>query len=133
MSGESTHAEVAGAMHQINQAWLAGRVRDMAALVHPEIVMVAPGFAGRARGQEQFLAGFDDFCRNATIHEYRDHDQQVDVVGDTAVIAFQFEMVYEISSGRYRSTGRDLWVFQKHDDAWIAVWRTMLDIEERAA
>lgn len=57
----------------------------------------------------------------------------MDVVGDTAVIAFQFEMVYEISSGRYRSTGRDLWVFQKHDAAWIAVWRTMFDIEESAA
>jgi hypothetical protein len=42
-------------------------------------------------------------------------------------------MVYERSGGRFRSTGRDLWGFQNQGSEWIAVWRTMLDIEENAA
>jgi uncharacterized protein (TIGR02246 family) len=130
---EPERVEAAAAMRQINQAWLDGRVEDLAPLVHPEIVMVFPGFAGRIQGRDDFLAGFRDFLQNATIQEYREHDHQIDVAGDTAVVTFRYDMVYERSGGRYRSTGRDLWVFQRQDRAWIAVWRTMLDMEENAA
>jgi hypothetical protein len=42
-------------------------------------------------------------------------------------------MLYERSGERFRATGRDLWVFQKQSGAWIAVWRTMLDVDERPA
>jgi hypothetical protein len=42
-------------------------------------------------------------------------------------------MVYERSGERYRSIGRDLWVFQNEGGAWIAVWRTMLEMEENSA
>jgi len=120
-------------MRRINRAWLDGRVEDLRPMLHPEIVMVMPGFAGRGQGSEQFLAGFHDFCQNAKVHEFQEQDQQVDVAGDTAVVSFRFEMVYERAGGRYRSTGRDLWVFQGQGGEWVAVWRTMLDIEETAA
>jgi ketosteroid isomerase-like protein len=126
----SPREEVTAALRQINQAWLDGQVEDLASLVHSEIVMVLPDFAGRIQGREEFLAGFRDFCQNATVHEFREHDQQVDVAGDTAVSTFRYEMVYERSGHPYRATGRDLWVFQKQGTAWIAVWRAMLDIEE---
>jgi ketosteroid isomerase-like protein len=133
MIDESKRADVAKAMRQINQAWLNGQVQDLAPIVHTEIVMVFPGFGGRVQGREAFLAGFADFCQNATIHEFCEHDHQVDVAGDTAVVTFQYDMVYERSGARYRSTGRDLWVFELQDTAWTAVWRTMLDMEEDAA
>jgi ketosteroid isomerase-like protein len=133
MVDESSRGDAATAMRQINQAWLKGQVQDLAPMVHPEIVMVFPGFAGRIQGREDFLAGFGDFCQNATIQEFREHDHQVDVAGDTAVVTFRYVMVYERSGERYRSTGRDLWVFQMQGTAWIAVWRTMLDMEENAA
>jgi hypothetical protein len=42
-------------------------------------------------------------------------------------------MVYERSGGRYRSTGRDFWIFARQGDAWLAVWRTMLDLAEQPA
>ena len=57
----------------------------------------------------------------------------MDVVGETAVVSFGYQMVYERSGSRYRVTGRDLWVFQKQGGAWIAVWRTMLDTDENPA
>jgi hypothetical protein len=81
----------------------------------------------------QFLAGFRDFILNATIHEFHEHDHQIDVVGDTAVVTFAYEMRYERSGERYRATGRDFWVFQRQGIAWVAVWRTMLDLNESAA
>jgi ketosteroid isomerase-like protein len=130
---ESKRERAAATMRQINQAWVGSRVEDLAPMVHPEIVMVFPGFAGRIQGREDFLAGFKDFCKNARIHEFREQDHQVDVAGDMAVVTFRYDMVYERSGERFRSTGRDLWVFQNQRGAWIAVWRTMLDMEENPA
>jgi hypothetical protein len=42
-------------------------------------------------------------------------------------------MIYAIADARFRVTGRDLWVFEKHEAEWLAVWRTMLDLEETSA
>ena len=132
MVDESRREDAAKAMRQINRAWLDGQVPDLAPLVHSEIVMVFPDFTGRIQGREEFLAGFRDFLQNSTIQEFREHDHQVDVAGDTAVITFRYDMVYQRSGERYRATGRDLWVFQKQGGAWIAVWRAMLAMEENA-
>jgi hypothetical protein len=124
---------VAAAMHAINQAWLGGLIDDLAPAVHPEIVMVLPGFSGQVRGREPLLAGFRDFVHNASIENFRELDQQIDVVGVTAVLTFAYEMVYARGGERYRATGRDIWVFQRDDTRWIAVWRTMLDLTETPA
>jgi hypothetical protein len=50
-----------------------------------------------------------------------------------AVITFRYDMRYERSGDRYHATGRDLWVFHRENNAWIAVWRTMLDMQEEPA
>ena len=124
---------VAGTMRRITDAWLAGRVDDLAPRVHDEIVMVIPGFAGRVQGRDTVVAGFRDFCENAMIHDFREREHQIDVVGDTAVVNFDYEMLYERSAARYRATGRDLWIFAKQGAEWLAVWRTMLDLNETPA
>ena len=123
---------VSSAMQRINRAWLEKRPEDLAPLFHPEITFVLPGLAGRVQGREALVAGFVDFCGNATVHEYREADFAADVIGDIAVVSFRYEMVYERSGERYRASGRDLWVFRREGEGWIAVWRTMLDTAEQA-
>jgi hypothetical protein len=39
-------------------------------------------------------------------------------------------MIYERDGARWRSTGRDIWTFEKTPEGWRAVWRTMLDLAE---
>ncbi|HEY7212839.1 MAG TPA: nuclear transport factor 2 family protein [Bryobacteraceae bacterium] len=133
MEHQSAIDAVAAATHRINQLWLTGHVDDLAPLVHAQVVMAVPGFGARIQGREQFLAGFRDFCDNAKIEEFRESDEQVDLAGNTAIVTFRFEMIYERASERYRTTGRDFWVFQNQDSKWLAVWRTMLDMEEEPA
>jgi Domain of unknown function (DUF4440) len=133
MGDESKRQSAATTVQRINQAWLGGRVDDLAPFLHPEIVMVFPGFSGRCEGRDAFLAGFHDFCQNAVVHDFRESDQTVDVAGKTAIISFCYEMIYERSAERYRATGRDLWVFEDRGGEWVAVWRTMLDMQESAA
>jgi hypothetical protein len=122
--------QVRDTLDRINSLWLQGRAADLAPLIHDDVVMVFPGFTGRAQGQGEFLAGFDEFCRNATVRDFQVSDRQIDVIGSVAVATFAFEMVYERDGQAYRSTGRDQWVFQEEEEAWRAVWRTMLEITE---
>ena len=129
---EAASERVEKLLDEINRLWLAGRVDELAPLLHPDITMVLPGFAGRVRGREQFLAGFRDFCGSCRVHEFHEHDRLSDIVGDTAVLSFRFEMVYERGGESYRATGRDLWVFRNQTEGWLAVWRTMLDMTETA-
>jgi hypothetical protein len=127
---ESDRERVSALMTEINDAWLAGRPEELSPTLHEEIVMVFPGFAGRAEGKRAMLAGFEDFRENARVRAFREIDRQVDVVDHVAVVSFGFEMVYEREGRTYRSTGRDLWVFGKRNDTWLALWRTMFDLAE---
>ena len=133
MDSPSSAAAVTEALERLNRSWLDGRPGDIAPLLHPAIVMVFPGFGGQVEGRDAFVAGFVDFCENAKVHEYTEADHRVNVVGDTAVATYTYVMVYERSSERYRATGRDLWVFTRQDGAWLAAWRTMLDMAEEPA
>jgi len=126
--GDGRH--VAETLDRINALWLQGRVDDLAPFLHDEIVMVFPGFAGKAEGKEVFLAGFKDFCENARVRDFEESDRQIDVIGQVAVATFAFNMIYERDGKAFRSTGRDQWVFESAQGAWRAVWRTMLDVAE---
>jgi hypothetical protein len=64
----------------------------------------------------------------AAIHGF-DETSQVDA-RRAAIASFAFAVVYERAGERYRSTGRDLWVFSRADGVWRAVYRTMLDVSE---
>ncbi len=83
------------ALLNVNRMWLAGRVEALEELVHPDVVMMLPDFAGRVSGREDFLARFRDFCANARIDTFHDHGYATDLIGDTAVITFQYEMTVE--------------------------------------
>jgi uncharacterized protein (TIGR02246 family) len=124
---------VTATLRRINQAWLDGRPDEIADLLHPDMAMVYPGFSGRGQGRAAIVAGFVDFCSNARVHSYREDNAQVDVAGDTAIVSYTFEMVYERSGERYQATGRDLWVFTHPNGEWLGAWRTMLDLAEKPA
>jgi ketosteroid isomerase-like protein len=133
VANEASRTEVATALDVINRAWRERRPADLVSLFHPDMTMVLPRFSGRVAGRDANVAGFDDFCSNATVHEYRESGQQIDVVGDTAVATFTYEMVYERDGKRSRATGRDLWVFARDGERWLAMWGTMLDLAEQPA
>lgn len=120
-------------LRRINRAWLEGRPRDLLGFFHPDIVMQYPGFAGRAQGREELVNGFVEFCENARVHAFEEQEHQIDVVGPTAVASYAFTMLYEREGERYRSTGRDLWVFAREGTEWLAIWRTMLDLTDEPA
>jgi len=120
-------------LRRINEAWLSRRPEKMKPMLDEKIVMIYPGFVGRLEGQEAVIAGYVDFCEQALMISYQESDLQIDVVGATAVASYAFEMSYERKGDKYLSRGRDLWIFTRKQDEWVAVWRTMLDLTEEPA
>jgi Domain of unknown function (DUF4440) len=117
-------------LSSMNDAWLDGRPEDLAPFLDEAIVVVLPGFSSAVTGKTDVLAGFADFCQNARVLHFEESAQRVDVVGHTAVASFAFDMTYEREGETYRSRGRDLWIFEAAAGAWLAVWRTLLDVIE---
>ena len=122
--------DVADVLRKINQCWLEGRPRDMSRHLHPEIVLIVPGFAGRISGRDAFIAGFVDFCENARVVSFQESEHQVDRFDDAAMATFHFDMVYERDGARYHTSGRDVWAFTHQTEEWLGCWRTMVDVRE---
>jgi ketosteroid isomerase-like protein len=131
MTENAASDAVAEALKKLNRAWLSEQFDELPALLHRDVVAVAPGFVERSRGSEAFIAGLRDFVQSATIHDFAEHDIEADVIGDSAVASYRFEIDFERSGQRYLGTGRDLYVFRRVEGEWLAVWRTLLGVDER--
>ena len=122
--------QIHDALAAINDAWREGRPLEMQVYLHPDIVMRLPGNAGQISGRDALVRSFVEFCANARVIEYRETDEEITVSGHCAVASFSFEMLYERPGYRERSRGRDMWIFERSDDRWLAVWRTMTDLDD---
>ena len=129
-----SNAEVHSVLASINAAWREGDPSSMREYLDPDIVMLRLASRRSFRGREILVESFLEFGRNARVLEYAEDDEHIDVVGECAVASFHFRMFYERATYREESEGRDLWVFQRREGRWQAVWRTMLEAKaERLA
>lgn len=117
-------------MAAINQAWRESRPSKMYPYLHPDVTMVLSSSSATVEGRDALLASFDDFCAHARVLDYSESEEKTDVVGNVAFVHYHFDMVYERASSRVRSTGRDIWAFERIGGMWYAVWRTMADVQE---
>jgi ketosteroid isomerase-like protein len=120
--------EVRRTMEAIKGSWREKRPREMRPYLHQDFTFAVPGFGAMVKGRELLIASFVQFGDIAQVLDYREFDVDVQVIGDTAVVTYRFDMTYEREKKREHSTGRDLWIFARDGDRWVAVWRTMLDV-----
>ena len=136
-STESSQSEtcdrIAAVMDRITHAWRSGQPDLMTSSLDEQVVMVAPDFSARLRGRATFVETFRQFERDAQVLTYQQGKLDIDQVGHVAVVQYPFEMTYRRDRSAWRSTGRDVWVFDQRGADWIAVWRTMQALEESPA
>jgi Domain of unknown function (DUF4440) len=126
--GTPDQPEIWRILHNINQAWVSSPPEQIANLVHPKVVYVAPNFQKRMQGREACVASYQDFCNRAKIHSFSKSQPVIDVRGDAVVATYQLEIRYEMNQQGFHDTGRDLFVLAREDGEWKAVWRTILGV-----
>lgn len=126
MPSEESREQILKVIHELNNAWATGHPEELAKFFREDIVMVNPDFTGRSEGRDACIAGYAEFCSQATIHGVAIGEPGIDVFDDTAVTTYSYEVDYEMGGQRFKDKGRDLFVFVREDGTWRAVWRTMI-------
>jgi Domain of unknown function (DUF4440) len=118
--------EVWAVIQRINSAWLERQPERLTELFHDRIVIV--GMDGRRFGEDcaACVDSYRSFSEQATVSFYQESDRQVDVYGTVAVVGYRFEIEYMMDGKTSRDTGRDLFVLEKENDRWLAVWRQVV-------
>ena|ERR1700722_370793 len=106
-----------------NRAWREGRPEDVASLFHRDVVMEAPDGRTLGRGRDAMVQSFVAYTRAVDTLHFRETDHAVHVVGDTAVVSYGFEVIYEVEGKRHDELGRERLVFVLDGGRWSAVWR----------
>ncbi len=122
------------AVEAINAAWTANSAAELPVALgnafREDMVIVAPGFVQRLEGRDACVRSYVDFVDRAEIHDFDVADAAVDVLGDTAVATYRYDIAFTLEGERYDEAGRDLFVFARDGDRWRAAWRTMLPLVE---
>lgn len=115
---------------RLNRASRGGDLDALRALTHQRIVMVLPGLERRACGQEAYLASVAEFAARGRVLDYQEHDQIIDLFGDTAMVTYRYEAVWEAEGKRFEEHGHDLLVLLRRNDDWVLAWRTLMPAPE---
>jgi hypothetical protein len=72
-------------MESLAHAWRTGQWDELARFWHPAVVFLAPTASLVRRGRDACVAGYQEFSRQAIIHEYTSAESYVQVVETTAL------------------------------------------------
>lgn len=125
---DSVAEPIRAVLASLTRAWRQGRTQDITALLHPSVVFVRPGFAGRAEGPKACVATYDEFLAAALVLRYEEQEVAVDAFGDAAVATLRWEMTWEMGGQRSEEAGHDVYVLVRVADRWLIAWRTLLSI-----
>jgi hypothetical protein len=116
-------------VQHINAAWVNNRTEDLLNYLHPDIVITAPDLHENLSGINACIKSYKDFVSNSVLKDYKESDPVINIFPNTAVVSYQFDITYEMNGKTYSEKGRDLFVFTKENDKWLAVWRTLMNVE----
>ena len=120
------HEEIWQIVEEINDSWLSGRPENLDNYFHNQIVFVAPGFSQRIEGRGACVDSFRDFCANARVRDFKPADPAIDIYEGTAIVTYSFKVEYDLNNETFEEGGRDVWVFIRREDKWVATWRTII-------
>src|SRR5262249_1715673 len=111
--------------------WREGRPEDVASLFHRDVVMDSADGLVPCRGREAMVRSFVEYTRAVDTLHFRETDHAVHVVGDTAVVSYGFEVIYDGEGKRHDETGRERLVFVLDGGRWSAIWRMQTSAPRR--
>lgn len=125
------HEEIWQIVKEINDSWVLGRPENLDNYFHKEIVFVAPGFSQRIEGRTACVDSFRDFCANAKVRSFKPADPAIDICKETAIATYSFKVEYDMKNETFDEGGRDVWVFIRDKNRWLAVWRTIIPVQTK--
>lgn len=117
-------AEVLKTVSELNEVWASqGKPERLADYFAPEMLAITPTDSFRREGRESCIAGWTDFVRASCIYRWQETNPKVLVLaqGRCAVVAYDFEIDFEVGGRLVEMRGRDLMTLEKRGDRWWLV------------
>lgn len=113
--------EIWTTVRAMNDAWTKGNPDDLSQFFHKNMVAITATGRERVEGGEACVAGWKGFSNAARIHRWEEVDPVIHVYGDSAVVAYYFDMSFDMGGNTINMGGRDMFFFVKEDGKWWAV------------
>ncbi len=113
--------EIWDTLRALNDAWTRGNPDDLTQYFHADMVAVTATERHRIEGRDACVASWKNFATAARIHRWREIDPVIRVYGDAAVVAYDFDMSFDMNGQTIDMGGRDLFFFVREAGRWWAV------------
>lgn len=123
MSGfaDPVKQEIWATVRAMNDAWTKGDPDDLARYFHRDMVAITATDRRRVEGGAACLAAWKAFSNAARIHRWEELDPAIHVYGDSAVVAYYFDMSFDMGRQTINMGGRDMFFFVRENGRWWAV------------
>ena len=113
--------EIWRVVRALNDAWTQGDPADLDEFFHPDMIAVTPIDRHRLEGRAACIASWQRFVDAVRIRHWAEHAPTIRVYGDSAVVAYDFEISYDLAQQRFDVAGRDLFFFVRQGGRWQVV------------
>lgn len=113
--------EIWATVRAMNDAWTKGNPDELANFFHRNMVAITATDRNRLDGGGACVAGWTAFADAARIHRWEEVDPVIHVYGDSAVVAYYFDMSFDMGGQTIDMGGRDMFFFVKEAGRWWAV------------
>ncbi|MHB1100111.1 MAG: YybH family protein [Burkholderiales bacterium] len=118
---DPTKQEIWTTVRAMNDAWTKGRPDDLADFFHRDMVAITATDRNRLDGGDACIAAWKGFADAARIHHWKEVDPVIFVYGNSAVVAYYFDMSFDMGGQTIHMGGRDMFFFVKEGGKWLAV------------
>jgi ketosteroid isomerase-like protein len=118
---DKTKKEIWKTLRDLNNTWTKGNPDDLKKYFHADMVAITPTDRKRREGREACVRDWTEFSKVAKIHSWKEIDPKIQIYGNTAVVTYYFEISFEREGQKIDFAGRDMYVFIKEGNRWLAV------------
>lgn len=128
MSQFNHQKELKFIVSQINKSWLNNDLKQLTNFFHDEMIIADSNFNKLAQNKKECIASYESFIKQAKILNYKEDEIIINIIGNTAIVNYTFNITWEADKKLNSEKGRDVFVFELSNNRWLAVFRTLLPI-----
>jgi ketosteroid isomerase-like protein len=122
--------EIHRLLQAINDSWLSNKPEEICRVLndcfHQDMVIKGCDLKTMAQGREACVRSYVDFIQQAKVSAFSQNEPDIQVTGDTAIASYGWTIQYTLEGKDYTESGHDVFVFQRSNGKWLAIWRVML-------
>ena len=113
--------EIWATVRALNDAWTKGSPDDLVHFFHRDMMAITPTDRHRREGASACVAGWKGFAEATRIHHWEELDPAIHVYSDAAVVAYDYDISFDMNGQTIHTQGRDMYFFIKENNRWWAV------------